>query len=601
MHLLASTLLLAALAGAPASAQPPGGAGAHGASSRVASPRAYAHYLRARVAEAAGDLRTAVEEMRSAVVFDPGSASLHVALAELLARTGQIPRAETEARRAVALSPDGPAAWEAHLLLGKAAVIDRRPGDALRELRRSIELQVAQARNVPPEEAVYDPEAWRLLAQVRLEGGDEPVAERTLDELAARRPAEGAAALRELGMYHLEKGETPRAEALFRKAVTLERRDVDAWRQLARIAEKADRPDDARKAWEDLLREDDDDPEALLALGRLALGAGDASAARAWFDRLVLVSRDEAAARSAVAFAWLDAHRPGEALAVVEVGLRAGSEPRLHYLRGLALQDLRRYGESADAFAAVVTDDADLDAAARAARVGVLVQAGRWEQAEAVVDAALAAHPGEARLLAARAFLLERSGRAPEAVAYLTAALRDADPRKAPATLYEALANAQEKAGDADGAVRTMQSLLARDPDDADAMNYVAYTWAEKGVRLDEAERLVTRALALRPGNAFFLDTLGWVHYRKGDYARAVVVLEQAERKAGAEATILEHLGDAYGHARRPRDAARAYQRALQAIADGATPEPPDQKAVIERKLRALPVADPTTPQAVIQ
>jgi tetratricopeptide (TPR) repeat protein len=601
MHLLAATVLLAALAGVPTSARAPASDGARGATQRVASPRAYAHYLRARVAEAAGDLRTAVEEMRSAVVFDPGSASLHVALAELLARTGQIGRAESEARRAASLAPEGPAAWEAHLLLGKAAVLDRRPGDAIRELRRSIELQVAQAGKVPAEDAVLEPEAWRLLAQVRLEGGDEAAAERVLDELGARRPADGAAAIRELGMYHLEKGRTVRAEALFRKAVALERRDVESWRQLARLAEKADRPDDARRAWEDLLREDDDDPEALLALGRLALGAGDASAARAWFDRLLNVSRDEAAARSAAAFAWLDAHRPGEALAIVDSGLRTGSEPRLHYLRGLALQDLRRYGDAADAFGAVATDDAELDAAARAARVGVLVQAGRVEEAEKAVDAALAAHPGDARLQAARAFVLERTGRSAEAVAYLGAALRKAGPGKAPSSLYEALANAQEKSGDPDGAVRTMQSLLARDPDDADAMNYVAYTWAEKGVRLDEAEKLVTRALALRPGNAFFLDTLGWVHFRKGEYARAVAVLEQAERKAGAEATILEHLGDAYGKARRPRDAARAYQRALEALADGAIPEPPEQKTLIENKLRALPGAEPTTSQAVSQ
>lgn len=594
MRLLADTLLLAALAAAPTPGPAPAphpapAAAATAAAPRAASAHAYAHYLRARLAEANGDLPRALEEMRSAAAFDPRDASLQVALAELLARSGEVQRAEAAARKALALRPDGPTAWEAHLLLGKIAWMDRRLGEARRQLQRSVDQQVALAAGRPADEVVIEPESWRALAQVQLESGDEAAAERTIDDLAARRPADGAEVLRDLARFHVERHDPGRAEALLRKAVAADRADVEAWRLLARLAERRDEDDAARQAWQALLREEDDDGEALAAMGRLSLAEGDVGAARAWLDRLVLVSRDDAAGRASAAFAWLDAHRPADALAVVEGGLRIAYEPRLAYLRGVALQELRRHQEAAEAFAAVVSDDEDLAASARAAQVAALLEAGRTLEAERVVDAALRDRPRDVRLQAARAHVLGRTGRTAEAVAYLQAALAQAGRREAPASLYEALATAQEKAGDSEGALTTMRALLDRDPDDAEAMNWVAYTWADRGERLDEAERLVTRALQIRPGNAFFLDTLGWVYFRKGDFARAVEALEKARRRAGPEPTILEHLGEAYLRQGRPADAARAWRQALQALSEGATPDTPEQPRRIERRLQELP------------
>jgi Flp pilus assembly protein TadD len=119
-------------------------------------------------------------------------------------------------------------------------------------------------------------------------------------------------------------------------------------------------------------------------------------------------------------------------------------------------------------------------------------------------------------------------------------------------------------------------------------MNFVGYSYAEQGVRLEEAERLVRRALELKPRSGHLLDSLGWVLLRRGEHRRAVEVLEQAESLAGPNATIQEHLGDAY-RAAQTTQAARVPPRARRREAgeDGGAADA-GRRAAIERKLREL-------------
>lgn len=593
---------------------------------RYHSSQAYAHYLKARRAEQEGDFRTSAEELQQALANDPGSAEIRLSLAEALARLAQLPRAEAEARQAVKADPAGPTGAEAHLLLGKMAAIDRRRDEAVEELRAAMRVQKAMAAGKSGDEGTVDPEPWQVLAELQVESGDEQGAVRTLEDLAAVSSGESSG-YREMGRYYLERRDVERAEKYLRKAVEKDRRDVEAWRRLAQVEESRHRAESARQAWEALLRAEPDDGEALLQLGKLALRSGDPLAARAWFGQFVRAARDEAGARLSVALAWIDAHRAEEALAVVDEALRSGQDDaRLHYVRGLALQERKQWAEAAASFAAVRPDDADLYATSRLSLAYSLSQAGRHQEALRVLDAALEARPRDVRLVTTRAWVLDRAGRSPEAVAMLKRALADrrGEPPEAEGVgdLYESLAAsldkagrsaeaiallkeatekrprdetiryalgvAYEKAGDRDAAVGAMQELIALSPDHADALNFVGYSFAERGVRLDEAEKLVGRALELKPGNGYFMDSLAWVYFQKGDYGRAVGLLEKADGASAGDPTILEHLGDAYRRAGRPADAEKAWRRALRALREGAEPERPKQQASIEKKIREV-------------
>jgi tetratricopeptide (TPR) repeat protein len=461
--------------------------------------------------------------------------------------------------------------------------MERRGPQAAQAFRESIRLQGEASRGRPADEAAVDPDAWRLLAQVELEAGRAEVAQLALEDLASRASLEGAAALRDLAVQLGDGRDEGRAEACLRLALAHDRHDPETWRRLAQLLERRRRPEEARRAWEAMLREAPDDAEALISAGRLALRAGERDAARAWFGQAVQVARDEGAARAAVAFAWLDVRRPGDAREVVEAGLRtAPGDGRLRYAEGTVLAEQRRWDAAAAAYAAVEGEDEELVVAARAGQVLALAQGGRATDGLAVVDAELRRRPGHPRLVRIRAVALERAGRAPEALEMLRTASA-AQPRDE--DLRFALAMAEDRAGHRDAAVRVAEGLLAENPRHADALNYLAYTWATGGERLEEAERLAARALDQQPENPAYLDSMGWILYQRGDAARAIGLLERAEALGGAEPTILEHLGDAYRRARRSADAALAYERALAVLDEGAEPETPDQRAHIERKL----------------
>ncbi len=106
------------------------------------------------------------------------------------------------------------------------------------------------------------------------------------------------------------------------------------------------------------------------------------------------------------------------------------------------------------------------------------------------------------------------------------------------------------------------QVLDAR-PDYAEALNYLGYMLAERGVRLSEALDYVKRAVELEPHNGAFLDSLGWVYFKQDNLEKAEVHLREAARLESTDSTILEHLGDLYARKGDVESARRFYQDSI--------------------------------------
>lgn len=107
---------------------------------------------------------------------------------------------------------------------------------------------------------------------------------------------------------------------------------------------------------------------------------------------------------------------------------------------------------------------------------------------------------------------------------------------------------AAERSGKFDLATQFFRQSIKLNPDNDEACNYLGYMFAEKNVNLKEAEELVKRALKQQPKNGAFLDSLGWVYYRKGDYRKALQYVGDAAKSDAAkeDATVFEHLADIY-------------------------------------------------------
>ena len=107
---------------------------------------------------------------------------------------------------------------------------------------------------------------------------------------------------------------------------------------------------------------------------------------------------------------------------------------------------------------------------------------------------------------------------------------------------------AAEQAGLYDKAAELFKKSIQLDPANAaEAYNYLGFMWAEQNTHLDEAEDYIKRALASDPENGAYLDSLGWIDYRRGKYAQALAeLLNAAQSLKRDDPTVFEHIGDTY-------------------------------------------------------
>jgi Flp pilus assembly protein TadD len=217
---------------------------------------------------------------------------------------------------------------------------------------------------------------------------------------------------------------------------------------------------------------------------------------------------------------------------------------------------------------------------------------GREGRADSRFEAAIA--KGGAAARGDVAAILHRSGRDAEAEkqlrSWISASPRDADARLSLGAMLE-------RAGRFPEAEVELREAIRLDPRSAEALNYLGYSLADRGERLDEALELIHGALAIDPWNGAYLDSLGWAYMKRGRLEDARDPLERAAREFPRDATVLEHLGDYYDQT---GDAARAktfWRRALEAPSDT-----PGARESLQKKIDKSPGASAAPPanQAVV-
>ncbi len=566
------------------------------------SAASYAHFLHARLSHHQGDHRTSLDELRLALATDDGSPYLITELAEQFARLSELERAEAQLKRVLDKHPDYAAA---QLLMGRVLYEAQKTTRARVHLARAIKLRP------------NDTEAYLVLTQLALDQGKIDEASRVVDELSAALPGEPVGFHR-LGLALAERGDSVRAEKLLTRAVERDPGDVEAWVTLARLYEASFRSQKALDAFSKAIERDPDNKDVLLAAGRLALRLDQPVEAKAAFDQLLSLGRDPEVVVK-IAFSYLATHRLNDAAAVLDTARRQLTEPRLHFYAGLVHERVRAWARAGEAFADVPVAAGELFFEARLHRALCQSALGQHRAALDALNALSVDQPGLSGLTPALARALERAGkpkdaeqlllkafaqrasaevlealggfyerqaRTPEAIALFSSALARSPSDEA---LRFALAAALERRGDWVRAVDTMRIVLEQNPGNAAAMNFIGYTLADHGGDLDEAERLVKKALEAKPDSAAFLDSMGWVCFRRGDYERAVDLLERAVAEAPDEPTLLEHLADACARAGRKQRAEAVLQRALQVVTESAeAADRPTQRRDLEKKLKSL-------------
>jgi Flp pilus assembly protein TadD len=108
-----------------------------------------------------------------------------------------------------------------------------------------------------------------------------------------------------------------------------------------------------------------------------------------------------------------------------------------------------------------------------------------------------------------------------------------------------------------------LKTALKLEPDEPELLNFLGYSWIDRGEHLAEAMGMVKRAVAADPHSGAMVDSLGWAYYRLGDYKQAVQKLEQAVELEAGDPEINNHLGDAYWKVGRHDEAVFQWKRVL--------------------------------------
>ncbi len=143
----------------------------------------------------------------------------------------------------------------------------------------------------------------------------------------------------------------------------------------------------------------------------------------------------------------------------------------------------------------------------------------------------------------------------------------------------------EERSKNWDKAEVDMKKALEIQPEQPHVLNYLGYSWIDRGLNLDEAMKMIRRAVDQRPDDGYIVDSLGWAYYRIGNYDEAVKTLERAINLKPEDPTVNDHLGDAYWRVGRTLEAKFqwAHARDLKPEAD----ELPKIEAKIENGLPA--------------
>ena len=142
-------------------------------------------------------------------------------------------------------------------------------------------------------------------------------------------------------------------------------------------------------------------------------------------------------------------------------------------------------------------------------------------------------------------------------------------------SLYYARGVSYERLGDWPKAESDLRRALELRADQPLVLNYLGYSWVDQGQNLQQAMRLIRKAVELKPDDGYFVDSLGWAYYRLGKFAEATKHLERAVELRPDDPVINDHLGDAYWRVGRRLEARYQWSQALTL-----EPEPKDAEKI---------------------
>jgi len=186
------------------------------------------------------------------------------------------------------------------------------------------------------------------------------------------------------------------------------------------------------------------------------------------------------------------------------------------------------------------------------------------DRAKQILDSTIASYPGEIRPLEAMGNMLYGSKRYREAIDYYSRIIRMVrKPEVHHSRYWYFRGMSYEKIGQWPKAEKDLLRALEMNPDEAVILNHLGYSWVDRNINLHRGLELIEKANKLEPDDWHIVDSLGWAHYRLGNFEEAVSYLEDAVELMPKDPVLNDHLGDALWQVHRRREARYQWELAL--------------------------------------
>ncbi len=571
-----------------------------------------------------GRLRDAVTEAEDLIKQNPDNLGARRMLGRIYSRLigdahanrideNMLNRAIDQYSKVISKDPKDLESW---LMLGRLNRVARNSVESQKAYQKALDLDA------------QNEEAMTGLALVYSDLGDTKNAIDMLRRVNEKNPSPRT--LTALAGAYEQMHDYANAAATLRKAVEANPDNAELKLALAQDLLYSDQLDQAEALYAEIAQATPDNPQVQLRLAEIYRQKRDFTKARTALAKAKAADSQSMEARYVEVNLLESEGKTEEAIAAIRSMLddsakksytaaEKGSRSMLLERLGFLLRSAGQNQGAVDAFRQMGQVDPDNAARAAVHLIDTFRMARNYPQAISEMNAARKQFPDDRFVRTASATLLADTGKVREAIAELTPLLNTGKDREIYLTMAQiydkgkqygemrkVLDEAEklsegpqdkeavlfmrgamfEKLKNYDAAEAEFRKVLAANPQSAGALNYLGYMLADRNVRLEEALKLISKAVELEPQNGAFLDSLGWVFYRMNRLDEAESQLRRALERISNDPTIHDHLGDVYMKQGRLKDAIQQWQNSLREWESSPQSEmDPAEVAKINRKL----------------
>jgi tetratricopeptide (TPR) repeat protein len=508
-----------------------------------------------------GEVEPAIEAYRKALVYDSESALLRARLAAELVKVGNLSEAKAHCLLAIAADPKF---IDAHLLLAGIEVVSKELGEAL--------LTYEKVLKIDPEHR----DALLYYGTTLADAGRLPKAAEVLKGLVKLDDSPSSQIDKAIAWFYLAKVETQMDkfdDAAFSLKQALKERPgfAKAALFLADIYLAQEKQGLSIAVLEEAYQESAH-PSIAARLAAFYMSDSQFAKAVPFLETVVESDEGNVSAKVRLALVYWQIQWHGKAATILEeIHRQYPQSSEITYYLGELELERDRPKEAFAYFKKISPDYARYeDAVGRA--VASLQALNQLEAAKNFLSAAIKRKPKIVGFYTALARIFEQESKFHHAVKVLEGnrSRIEADEN----ALYY-LGYLYDRVGDKSRGAEIMAKILEKNPDNANALNYLGYSLLEEGKDLVTAEKKILRAVELKPNDPYILDSYGWLLFKQGNAAAALRQLERARELKPDEGVIIEHLADAYLKLNMKKKALVAYEEALELLTD-----PKDQSRV---------------------